>query len=65
MLEIGFCSLSLAILYRFFSNFALELILGLRVLGFQMAKFCQIVTEKWLLTDVQNCVLLNIFRING
>ena len=29
-----------------------------------MGKICQIFTELWPLTDVQNCVLLNIFRIN-
>ena len=33
-------------------------------MGFQMGKFLQIFTELWPLTDVQNCVLLNIFLIN-
>ena len=30
-----------------------------------MDKFYQIITELWPLTDVQNCVLLNIILTNG
>ena len=33
---------------------------GRSVLGSQMVEFNQIITELWPLTDVQNCVLLNI-----
>ena len=64
-LEIVFCSLSLAFLYRFSSNFAWESILGRSVLELQMSKFQQICTELWPLIYVRNWFSLSIFFYDG
>ena len=63
-LQIGFCSLSLAFLYWFFSNFVWEFILGRSVLGSQMCKFRQMCTELWSLIYVRNWFSLSIFNIS-
>ena len=53
----------MAFLYQFSSNLVLELILGRSVLGLQMGKFWQIITELRPLIDVRNWFSLSIFGI--